>query len=262
MLRNEDTYLVSAIILLLSALSAVLSGCVLNRRLQLEPGVYTFIPNKGSAGTTTAVEILEVDRKNQLVKFTLEDGSQVEGSFSFREIETWPAGCPANIGSTYMEILDIEEGPLTIGALTFEEPILVRDCPPEPMRVVLREDGIVGGSGSACAGLEKCLHFISQAGTPPQMTAPIVGAKALPTSMKGYEIYCWFDEEQDSWRYTLITGTNRLKTYKEITAEEDTITSGGWVKITVTGEDALKALLARLPEGEEIVWRDEGWLAK
>jgi hypothetical protein len=261
MLRNEDTYRVSAIILLLSVLSVVLSSCGLNRWLLLESGVYTFLPNMGSTESITVVGDLEVDRDNQLVKFTVEDGSKVKASFTFREIETWPVGCPANIGSTYMEILDIEEGSLTLGALTFEDPILVRDCPPEPMRVVLREDGPVGG-GSDCAGQEKCLYFSKQPDTDPQMTAPINNSKPLPSSMKGYEIYCWYGEEQDGWHYTLITGTNRLKTYKEITAGEDTITSGGWVKITVTGEDALKALLVRLPEGEDIVWRDEGWLVK
>lgn len=253
---------IPAFILLLSVFSAVLSGCGLNRWLQLEPGVYTFLPNMGSTETTTAVEDLEVDRDNQLVKFTLENGSLFETSFSFREIETWPAGCPANIGSTYMEVLDIEGESITVGAMTFEDPILVRDCPPEPMRVVLREDGLVGGDGNACAGLDKCLYFSRQPDTVPQMTAPINNAKPLPASLKGYEVYCWYDEEQDSWHYTLITGTNRLKTYKEITAGEDTITSGGWVKITVTREDALKTLLARLPEDEEVVWRDEGWLAK
>lgn len=248
-------------ILVLSVFSIMLSGCGLNRWLQLEPGVYTFLPNMGSAEPTAAVEDLEVDRDNQLVKFTLENGSLIETSFSSREIETWPAGCPANIGSTYMEVLDIERVSINVGAMTFEDPILVRDCPPEPIRVVLREDGLVGG-GSACAGLDKCLYFSRQPDTVLEMTAPIKNAKPLPTSMKGYEVYCWYDEEQESWHYTLITGTNRLKTYKEVTDEEDTITSGGWVKITVTGEDALKTLLARLPEGEEVVWRDESWLVK
>lgn len=253
---------IQLLLLLSIVLSAVLSGCALNRWLQLEPGVYTLLPNRGSVEATTAVEELEVNRDNQLVKFIFGNGSQVEASFSFRERVTWPAGCPANIGSTFMEILDIEEESLTPGSLTFEDPILVRDCPPEPMRVVLREDGLVGGGGSACANLDNCLYFSRQPSTTPQMTAAINNTKPLPPSMKGYEVYCWFDEEQDSWHYTLITGTNRLKTYKEITSLENTITSGRWVKITVTGEDALKALLARLPEGQEVVWRDEGRLAK
>lgn len=262
MLRNEGPNHVSAFIILLGALSVILSGCTLNRWLQLEPGAYTLLPMRGSAVVTIQVEELEVDRGNQMVKFVFVDGSQVEASFSFREKATWPAGCPSNIGSTYMEILDIEEDSLTLGSLTFEDPILVRNCPHEPLRVVLREDGSVGGSGGACTDLDNCLYFSKQPGTVPRMTAPIDNAKPLPSSMKGYEIYCWYDEEQDSWHYTLITGTNRLKTYKEITTEEDTITCGGWVKITVTGKDALKALLARLPEGQEVIWREEGWLVK
>ncbi len=79
----------------------------------------------------------------------------------------------------------------------------------------------------------------------------------LPRSMKGYELYSW--REGSEWRFTLITGTNRLKTYEEITTPGDTVTAEGWVKITVTGVEALKALLARLPRGEWVFWAGEAW---
>ncbi len=92
---------------------------------------------------------------------------------------------------------------------------------------------------------------------PLRPTATATPAAPLPRSMKGYELYSW--REGDGWRFTLITGTNRLKTYEEITAPEDTVSAEGWVKITVTAVDALKALLARLPRGEWVFWAGEGW---
>ena len=61
-----------------------------------------------------------------------------------------------------MEVLDIAGGPLLLGELAFENPILVRDCPSEPVRVVLREDGLVGGGGGACLGADNCLLFDGQ----------------------------------------------------------------------------------------------------
>jgi hypothetical protein len=73
--------------------------------------------------------------------------------------------------------------------------------------------------------------------------------------MKGYELYSW--EEESQWHFTLITGTNRIKTAEEITSEEDSISETGWVKIRVAGTDAIKDVVSRLPEGESVFWCDE-----
>lgn len=72
--------------------------------------------------------------------------------------------------------------------------------------------------------------------------------------MKGYELYSW--QVGDEWYFTLITGTNRNKTVEEIKTGENIESQDGWVKISVTGTDALKALLARLPKGENVFWVD------
>jgi len=72
----------------------------------------------------------------------------------------------------------------------------------------------------------------------------------LPRSMKGYELYSW--EENGQWHYTIITGTNRVKTMEEITSEEDFISEIGWVNIHVVGLDAVKDVLSRLPRGESV----------
>jgi len=77
----------------------------------------------------------------------------------------------------------------------------------------------------------------------------------LPHSFKGYELYSW--EEEGQWHFTLITGTNRIKTIEEITSKGDFISETGWVKIQVVGADAIKDVLSRLPEGESVFWCDE-----
>ena len=73
----------------------------------------------------------------------------------------------------------------------------------------------------------------------------------LPHSLKGYELYSWREDSQ--WHFTLITGTNRLKTIEEITSEGD-VSGTGWVKIQVVGADAIKNALSKLPQGEDIMW--------
>ena len=83
----------------------------------------------------------------------------------------------------------------------------------------------------------------------------ITSMEELPRSFKGYELYSW--EEEGQWHFTLITGTNRIKTIEEITSKEDFISETGWVKIQVVGADAIKDVLSRLPEGESVFWCDE-----
>jgi len=99
------------------------------------------------------------------------------------------------------------------------------------------------------------IESLEQAGK--LITGPLAPVDELPHSMtmKGYELYSW--EEDGQWHFTLITGTNRVKTIGEITSEEDFISEIGWVKIQVVGADAIKDVLSRLPEGESVFWCDE-----
>jgi hypothetical protein len=85
-----------------------------------------------------------------------------------------------------------------------------------------------------------------------------VGSSALPHSMKGYELYSW--QVGKAWHFTLITGTNRLKTYAEIVSTENTVTASDWVKLSVQGMENLRAVLNRLPPGETVIWISEAWL--
>ena len=61
-------------------------------------------------------------------------------------------------------------------------------------------------------------------------------------SMKGYELYSW--QEGIEWRYSLLVGTNRIKTQLEVTSSESKL--AGW--------EALESQLGRLAEGEQVFW--------
>ena len=102
--------------------------------------------------------------------------------------------------------------------------------------------------------LAGCGQLLQSRATPAAWDSP------LPHSGKGYELYSWPAEQGDEWRFTLITGTNRLKTYEEIVSAEDIVGGGGWVKVSVSGTEALKALLRQLPRGEVVTWIGEDWL--
>ena len=66
--------------------------------------------------------------------------------------------------------------------------------------------------------------LLSACSRSPELTISPSGT--LPHSMKGYELYSW--QVGDDWHFTLITGTNRLKTLEEITLGEDVVTPDGW----------------------------------
>ncbi|MFN2226197.1 MAG: hypothetical protein ACK2UY_07815 [Anaerolineae bacterium] len=107
-----------------------------------------------------------------------------------------------------------------------------------------------------------CLVIVALAGCANSPTPQESGwISPLPTAVKGYELYSWRPAGSGSWRYVLLTGTNRLKTFDEIAAAADGETEAGWVKLTAVGLDELKALLRRLPARTTVTWRSEGWLA-
>jgi hypothetical protein len=64
----------------------------------------------------------------------------------------------------------------------------------------------------------------------------------LAGSMKGYELYSW--QEGEVWYFSLLVGTNRLKTPDEISAPETRL----------EGLKALERELDRLPGGERVFW--------
>ena len=79
---------------------------------------------------------------------------------------------------------------------------------------------------------------------------PVTLIDVLPHSMKGYELYSW--QEGEIWHFTLVTGTNRNKMLEEITSTINMVK--GWVSVHIIGNEALKSVLNKLPEGEFVFW--------
>jgi hypothetical protein len=240
----------------------LLPGC--DRWAEVVPGLYT--PQPASREqiemltrepdqptpwiTSSGLEALFVDREHEVAWIIFADRSLKVVPFTPRAREAWPEGCPSNLNGTRMEVLDLDLKELTLPSgetsPTIRRPILVRDCPPDPVELVLRDAGDFGG-GVACVGSQTCLTL-----------EPSTSAFSLTGSTKGYELYSWTGQEAATIHYTLITGTNRQKTWDEVSASESVISQDGWVKITVDGEAALKSALDRLPEGEEVIWATSG----
>jgi hypothetical protein len=75
------------------------------------------------------------------------------------------------------------------------------------------------------------------------MMALIASGQELSRGMKGYELYSW--KVKGQWHYSVLVGTNRSKSYTEITAPQ----------VERIGIEALKAELKNVPKGEEVFWR-------
>jgi hypothetical protein len=89
---------------------------------------------------------------------------------------------------------------------------------------------------------------------------PTISASLLAHSIKGYGLYSW--QANDQWYFTLITGTNRLKTIEEITSYHNIATEDNWVNIRVQGMEELKTLLGKLPKNEYVFWASPQWFEK
>ena len=64
-------------------------------------------------------------------------------------------------------------------------------------------------------------------------------------SMKGFELYSWL--EGKTWRYSLLQGTNRIKSYDEITAAD----------VQLDNIEALIEAMGNLPLGDWVFWSDQ-----
>ena len=112
-------------------------------------------------------------------------------------------------------------------------------------------------------GLHAAMLVLAGCGIVQQPRPPATDqTNSLPRSPKGYELYSWYDTEASEWIYVLTTGTNRLKTYEEMVSGESQVTGGEWVSLKARGIAQLKALLSRLPNGEQVIWISEDWLHK
>ncbi len=85
---------------------------------------------------------------------------------------------------------------------------------------------------------------------PGPVAAPSPSGPALPANMKGWELYIWQDAGQ-TW-FTLLPGTNRVKTAAEVFSSPRDTNGPDGIAITIAGLDALGGVLARLPAGETV----------
>ena len=91
-----------------------------------------------------------------------------------------------------------------------------------------------------------CSGHASSPSTSPATTLP----PALRHSAAGYELYSW--PADDQWHFTVITGTNRLKSREEVTSGVAG-SSSALARVSVEGVDALEAVMGRLAAGEELI---------
>jgi hypothetical protein len=63
-------------------------------------------------------------------------------------------------------------------------------------------------------------------------------------SMKGWELYSWKNSGDGKWSFSLLPGTNRIKSYEEVTGEHSAL----------YGLSPLIEALGGLPEGEWVAW--------
>lgn len=76
--------------------------------------------------------------------------------------------------------------------------------------------------------------------------------EVLSQSVKGYELVSW--KIDDEWNFTLVTGTNRMKTFEELISIENIFDENGYLKLTVQGVDEISEILERIPPGETVTW--------
>jgi hypothetical protein len=144
------------------ALILIGTGCAADRYLRIDPGQYTArdLGEVEPGHPPPWIQGLEVDRERSEVVIFLRKGSPLHLAFTTRKEDKWPAGCPGNLYSQRMEVIDLQVTAEQASALGLLDPILARDCPGTPYRLVLREDGELGGAVSACPGSVSCQFFL------------------------------------------------------------------------------------------------------
>ena len=74
-------------------------------------------------------------------------------------------------------------------------------------------------------------------------------ATPFAESMKGYELYSW--QDGNTWRFSLLTGTNREKSLDEIKSAD----------VVLSDVEALEAALQQMPAGQYITWSSKETLS-
>ncbi len=144
-----------------------------------------------------------------------------------------------------------------VSSMSFDGVTIWKPLGPQEQKIIVLELGYPSSSFYGGEDPRNNVKVLQSLGKADKLITKLslTAVDKLPRSMKGYELYSW--EENGQWHYTIITGTNRVKTMEEITSEEDFISEIGWVNIHVVGLDAVKDVLSRLPRGESVFWCGE-----
>ena len=143
-----------------------------------------------------------------------------------------------------------------VSSMSFDGVTIWKPLGPQEQKIIVLELGYPSSSFYGGEDPRNNVKVLESLGKADKLITELslTAVDKLPRSMKGYELYSW--EENGQWHYTIITGTNRVKTMEEITSREDFISEIGWVNIHVVGVDAIKGVLSRLPRGESVFWCD------
>lgn len=222
----------------ITTLIILVSGCSLDRSLAIDAGSYAAESPGQEIKSPFPGQVLglEVDRQEELVTVLLRSGQRIQIPFVARDRRDWPTGCPGNIYSQRMEVFDLELDDRAAEILELDSPILVRNCPADPYRLVLRQDGELGGSSTACPFPEVCRYFqpsefIDQSANPCQDLALMLEelerekndsenwADALA---RGYGPGVWYFSEQER---PLFHHSPQSESLESITAELNSLFS-------------------------------------
>jgi hypothetical protein len=141
-----------------------------------------------------------------------------------------------------------------ISSLSFNGIVIWKPLVSKELKIITFELGYPSSSfygGQDPRNSQEVLDSLNKAGKLVQQLS-LKEIEQLPHSFKGYELYSWLEGEQ--WNFTLVTGTNRNKTKKEIVSGDNYLSEVGWIKAHVEGLDSIKVLLSKLPDNELILW--------
>lgn len=137
------------------------SACSADKYLSIDPGSYSVQDNRNQLAGAPGpfVQGIVVDPDTQQLTVILRKGEPLQIPYTPRDRSEWPSGCPGNLYSQRMEVFDLQAAGEALSILDLSDPVLVRNCPDEPYQLILREDGEIGGSVTACPAEIECLRF-------------------------------------------------------------------------------------------------------
>jgi hypothetical protein len=184
------------------AVICVNTGCSLAPHLRIDEGYYRVVEQEDGEPLNPPlfIEALQVRRDKGEVVFFPRKGEDFTVPFTTRDENQWPAGCPGNLYSQKMEVLDLHVGAKAAEIMPYDQPVLVRDCPQDPYRLVLRADGEMGGASTACPHPEPCIFFKP---SPSEATGKNGSCSELELAIGELQRHL---DELETWNQALVEG--------------------------------------------------------